>query len=253
MPPGFVVGQHPKLFVEDPLTEIACAAFAACSGRSPSTHGSMVFESAAAIAMRSSRPSHPGPSTITVSRAAPVSLAPISPLPRSANDRSASRTAASTLSIRELTGSASLSDGLPATRESGQREAQRGLQRSGSWNFYFRVYPGAIRNPQVVQFLKHLMRHIPGRLLVVWDGLPSHRSRRVHDFVGETHGRPVLERLPSYAPEFNPVEYLWGYWKHHELRNFCPRDFGQRNDHAGGGAPLNVAATTTRHRILNKG
>ena len=154
---------------------------------------------------------------------------------RSANDRSASRTAASTLSIRELTGSASLSDGLPATRESGQREAQRGLQRSGSWNFYFRVYPGAIRNPQVVEFLKHLMRHIPGRLLVVWDGLPSHRSRRVHDFVGETHGRPVLERLPSYAPEFNPVEYLWGYWKHHELRNFCPRDFGRRNDHAGGG------------------
>jgi hypothetical protein len=33
--------------------------------------------------------------------------------------------------------------------------------------------------------------------------------------------------LPAYAPELNPVEYIWGYWKHHELPNFCPRDFGQ--------------------------
>ena len=23
------------------------------------------------------------------------------------------------------------------------------------------------------------------------------------------------------------MKYLWGYWKHHELPNFCPRDFGQ--------------------------
>jgi hypothetical protein len=29
------------------------------------------------------------------------------------------------------------------------------------------------------------------------------------------------------APELNPVEYLWGYWKKRELPNFCPRDFGQ--------------------------
>jgi transposase len=37
----------------------------------------------------------------------------------------------------------------------------------------------------------------------------------------------AVERLPVYAPELNPVEYIWGYWKHHELPNFCPRDFGQ--------------------------
>lgn len=100
------------------------------------------------------------------------------------------------------------------------------------WNFYFRIYPGTIRSPQVVEFLKHLMRHIPGQLLVVWDGLPSHRSRMVRDFVTDTHGHLVLERLPAYAPELNPVEYLWGYWKHHELPNFCPKDFGQLSDHA---------------------
>src|SRR5260370_33150315 len=40
-------------------------------------------------------------------------------------------------------------------------------------------------------------------------------------------GRLAIERLPAYAPELNPVEYISGYWKHHELPNFCPRDFGQ--------------------------
>jgi hypothetical protein len=33
------------------------------------------------------------------------------------------------------------------------------------WNFYFRLFPGSIRSPQVVEFLSHLLRHIPGKVL----------------------------------------------------------------------------------------
>ncbi len=91
------------------------------------------------------------------------------------------------------------------------------------WNFYFRLFPGAIKSPQVVEFL----RHRPGKLLVVWDGLPQHRARLVTEFIRVQRGRLAIERLPAYAPELNPVEYIWGYWKHHELPNLCPRDFGQ--------------------------
>jgi len=36
------------------------------------------------------------------------------------------------------------------------------------WNFYFRLYPTTIKAPQVVDFLGHLLRHIRGKLLVVW-------------------------------------------------------------------------------------
>jgi transposase len=92
------------------------------------------------------------------------------------------------------------------------------------WNFYFRIFPGSIRNPQVVEFLEHLLRHLPGKLLIVWDGLRSHRSRMVWDFVRQQRGRLFLEFLPAYAPELNPVEYRWSHWKHHELPNFCPQD-----------------------------
>lgn len=40
-------------------------------------------------------------------------------------------------------------------------------------------------------------------------------------------GRLWLEFLPLYAPELNPVEYLWSHGKQRELPNFCPTAFGQ--------------------------
>ena len=100
------------------------------------------------------------------------------------------------------------------------------------WNFYFRLFPGTIRSPQVVAFLEHLLRHVPGKLLIIWDGLRSHRSRLVWDFVRQRKGRLWLEFLPAYAPELNPVEYLWSHWKQHELPNFCPANFGQLSHYA---------------------
>jgi hypothetical protein len=94
------------------------------------------------------------------------------------------------------------------------------------WQFYFRLYPGSIKGPQIIDFLGHLSRQLPGRLLVIWDGLPVHRSRRVRDFLTKLNGRLLLARLPAYAPELNPSEYIWGYWKCHQLANFSARDIG---------------------------
>jgi len=100
------------------------------------------------------------------------------------------------------------------------------------WNFYFRLYPGALRGPQVVDFLQHLSRHLRGKLLAIWDGLPCHRSRLVREYLEQQTGRMVIEQLPAYAPELNPVEFLWGYWKNHELPNLCPQDYFVLSAHA---------------------
>jgi transposase len=100
------------------------------------------------------------------------------------------------------------------------------------WNFYFRLYPHTVRKEQVVAFLAQLLQHIPGKLLIVWDGNQTHRSHLVRDFVASQDGRLLLERLPAYAPELNPVEYIWGYWKHHELANLCAKNLGELSGHA---------------------
>ena len=100
------------------------------------------------------------------------------------------------------------------------------------WNFYFQIFEKTIGKQEVVQFLMHLSRHIAGQLLIVWDRLPAHRSGVVADFVHSLDGRIEIEYLPAYAPELNPVEYLWGHWKHHELPNVCPTDLWQLNEGA---------------------
>jgi transposase len=41
----------------------------------------------------------------------------------------------------------------------------------------------------------------------------------VKNYVATTKGRLVVERLPAYAPELNPVEYMWGHLKTHEIAN----------------------------------
>lgn len=89
------------------------------------------------------------------------------------------------------------------------------------WRFYFRFFPGAIKGPQIVEYLKALKATLRGKLLVIWDGLPAHRSRVVRDYVESLDGHIQLERLPAYAPELNPVEYLFGYAKQRELANLC--------------------------------
>jgi len=93
------------------------------------------------------------------------------------------------------------------------------------WTFYFQLLPGTVKSPQLITFLSFLMRHIRRPMIVVWDRLPAHRSRAVREFVAQQNGRIELEYLPAYAPELNPTEYIWGYWKHHQLPNVCPRDW----------------------------
>jgi hypothetical protein len=51
------------------------------------------------------------------------------------------------------------------------------------WNFYFQLYQRTIRAPQMVDFLAHLLRHLPGRLLVIWDRSKTHRCHLVGEFV----------------------------------------------------------------------
>jgi transposase len=80
----------------------------------------------------------------------------------------------------------------------------------------------AFKGEDVVRFLKHLLRQIPGKLLVVWDGSPIHRGGAVKDFLASgASSRLQLEQLPGYAPDLNPDEGIWKHLKCVELRNLC--------------------------------
>jgi transposase len=95
----------------------------------------------------------------------------------------------------------------------------------------------------VVRFLKQLLRQIPGKLLVIWDGSPIHRANVIKDFLARgAAARIHLERLPGYAPELNPQEDVWSLLKRRELKNICCRNLAEL-DHE-----LLLARARLRHR-----
>jgi transposase len=87
---------------------------------------------------------------------------------------------------------------------------------------YFHCQDRAMASEDVVALLEHLLREVPGRLVLIWDGAPIHRSRVIQDFLANAAAQRIqAERLPAYAPELNPGEGLWEHLKGVELRNVC--------------------------------
>lgn len=81
----------------------------------------------------------------------------------------------------------------------------------------------SIRQEQVIDFLRHLLRHLKGPLVVVWDRLGAHQGKALRQWLHRCR-RVHLEFLPGYAPELNPNEHGWSYLKTGPLANYCPTD-----------------------------
>jgi transposase len=96
---------------------------------------------------------------------------------------------------------------------------------------YILLQERAFKGPDMVRFLCHLLRHMEGQLLIVWDGLPAHHGPAVRDFLSQGGTRRIhLERLPGYAPDLNPTEGIWHYLKDVELKNLCCHDLAELRD-----------------------
>ena len=90
---------------------------------------------------------------------------------------------------------------------------------------YLTMQETAFDSDGVVAFLKLLLKEIDGKLLIIWDGAPIHRSQTIQQFLTDgAAARIWLTRLPAYAPDLNPDEGIWHYLKHGELKNTCCAD-----------------------------
>jgi len=75
-----------------------------------------------------------------------------------------------------------------------------------------------ITQDEVVLFLRDLLAHLRGNVILVWDRLNAHRSTYVQLWRA-AYPRLAIEWFPPYAPELNPMEYVWGHLKYHRLSN----------------------------------
>lgn len=87
---------------------------------------------------------------------------------------------------------------------------------------FFQTRPGTYTTATLLPFLRALKRQFHGqRVILLWDGLGAHTSRRMRGYLARQRAWLTVERLPAYAPELNPVEPLWGNGKGRELANHC--------------------------------
>jgi transposase len=93
-----------------------------------------------------------------------------------------------------------------------------GMTLEGS--LYIQIHKSSIGAHGAVQFVRHLLMHIPGRILLLWDSARIHKSTELREFRKlDTIDRLVIEHFPPYAPEVDPQEYIWQHLKHVDLRN----------------------------------
>lgn len=73
---------------------------------------------------------------------------------------------------------------------------------------YFQFHRKNIQQAEVCRFLRHVLRHLRGRLIAVWDNGKPHKGEPIRQLCRRFR-RLRLERFPAYAPELNPDEGVW--------------------------------------------
>jgi transposase len=87
----------------------------------------------------------------------------------------------------------------------------------------FQMRPGAYNDETLIEFLTETHTLLAGRKVnLIWDGLPSHRSRRMKTWIAAQRRWLIVEQLPGYGHDLNPIEKVWGNLKGKELANLCP-------------------------------
>ena len=79
--------------------------------------------------------------------------------------------------------------------------------------FWAATYDGQLNAESFVLFLKNFMKGRTGKVFLVVEGHPAHTAKRAQRHVESLAGRWELHRLPTYAPDLNPDEFVWSHMK----------------------------------------
>lgn len=97
---------------------------------------------------------------------------------------------------------------------------------------FLRIFKkSSVNSADVIRFLKELRRHIKGKMILVLDRLPAHRSNKLMEFFDSQEHWLMIEYLPPYAPELNPVEYVWSSAKLKDWANLYLESIDDVDDH----------------------
>ena len=84
---------------------------------------------------------------------------------------------------------------------------------------------GRFNSESYQAFLQMILAHTTQRLFLIHDGARYHTSASTQAFLAAHSARITAEPLPSYAPDYNPIEYLWKKTKKRATHNQYFKEF----------------------------
>jgi transposase len=98
----------------------------------------------------------------------------------------------------------------PIVKSNGQRFGLNIISAvSTTGEMRFMVVDGTVKSKEFIAFLSRLIVGVKHKVFLVVDGHPTHRSKKVKEYVASTKGKLGLFYLPGYSPELNPDEFVW--------------------------------------------
>ena len=100
----------------------------------------------------------------------------------------------------------------PTIKTSGKRKAYKvfGLIDYRSGRFFYKAHTGRFNSQSYQEFLSEVLSQTGEQhLIVIQDGARYHTSRAMDNFFEQHSQRLSIFQLPSYSPDFNPIEFLW--------------------------------------------
>ncbi len=88
---------------------------------------------------------------------------------------------------------------------------------SAQGEFRFMVVKGRVASQQFIEFIKRLIQGSKRMIFLIVDGHPSHKSRKVSNYIETIKEKFRLFFLPPYSPELNPDERVWNDLKNNAV------------------------------------
>ena len=124
--------------------------------------------------------------------------------------------------------------GYPIHRNSGSWQSIRTIAaltvtpKTGATALDFWLSEKSVDSEQMAFLLRDLFNQRGQDCILIWDNLPAHKpTARMMTTPGWPMAPEVaidIQYLPTYAPDFNPVEQVWISVKYDDFANYVPTD-----------------------------
>ncbi len=107
----------------------------------------------------------------------------------------------------------------PTVKTSGNRKGYKvfGLIDYFTGKFFYKTLEERFNSETYKAFLWDVLKKTRKQIVLIQDGAPYHTSKALRLFFEQFKYRLTVYQLPSYSPDFNPIEKLWKNIKTDEI------------------------------------